>query len=111
MVQLPGDWLRPPEGRSAAERVALLGVPVGIGASRHGAVLGPGALRAAGLRERLENLGFDIEDHGDMSPPDPLAVDRPAPPNARHYHEIQGWTRALSACAYGLVCSGASSIG
>ena len=46
--------------------VALLGVPIEIGASQRGTLMGPDALRTAGIGRVLEQLGFDVEDHGNL---------------------------------------------
>ena len=87
--------------------VALLGVPIEVGASQKGALMGPAALRTAGLAVLLESLGFTVEDHGDLLPRDLEFIDGPVPPNTKHYREIQGWIRATSARAYAMARSGA----
>ncbi|WP_414644551.1 arginase [Bradyrhizobium sp.] len=89
------------------KRIALLGVPVEVGASQRGTLMGPAALRTAGLGSLLENLGFTIEDHGDISALDLVPADDIPPQNARHYREIQSWIRVVSARAYALAGSGA----
>jgi arginase len=87
--------------------IAVLGAPIDIGASQRGTVMGPAALRTAGLLNLLGGLGLKVKDHGDLSIADtPELADVP-PKNARHYREIQRWTRALSAQAYELARSGA----
>src|SRR5882757_23534 len=93
--------------RQTGKRIALLGVPVEVGASQPGALMGPAALRTAGLGPRLENLGFAVEDHGDISAQDLVYEDDDPPLNTKHYREIGAWVRALSARAYRLAHSGA----
>jgi arginase len=93
--------------RQAGRRIALLGVPVEVGASQRGALMGPAALRTAGLGPLLENLGFSVEDHGDISALELDCADDAPPQNARHYREIGAWIRAVSARAYTLARSGA----
>src|SRR6201991_2317254 len=89
-----------------ARRIALLGVPIDMGASQRGTLMGPAALRTAGLSAVLERLGFAVTDHGDESVAElPDAGDRP-PDNANHYREIQRWSRALSRRAYEIARSG-----
>ena len=58
-------------------RIALLGVPIEIGAAQAGTLMGPDALRTAGIARLLEQLEFSVEDHGNLARP---AVDsgRPA---------------------------------
>lgn len=90
-----------------SNRIALLGAPVEVGASQRGTLMGPAALRTAGLGSLLQELGFAVEDHGDMTPLDGHpAMDTP-PENAKHYRDIQRWIEALSARAYDLARSGA----
>jgi arginase len=48
-------------------RIALLGAPIEIGASQRGTLMGPAALRTAGLSTVLDALGFEVEDHGDIA--------------------------------------------
>lgn len=49
--------------------VEIIGAPVDAGASRRGARLGPQAIRAAGLVERIEALGYRVRDTGDVAVP------------------------------------------
>src|ERR1700712_4243092 len=93
--------------RQAGKRIALLGVPVEVGASQPGALMGPAALRTAGLGPLLQNLGLSVEDHGDISPLDLVRAEDSAPPNTRQYREIGAWARAVSPRAYALAGSGA----
>lgn len=92
---------------NATKRIAVLGAPVDIGASQRGTLMGPAALRTAGLLTLLEGLGFEVKDYGDLSIDDVAALADPPPENARHYREIQRWTRALNTRAYRLARSGA----
>jgi arginase len=46
--------------------VALLGAPLDLGQSRRGVDMGPSAIRYAGLSERLERMGLQIDDLGDV---------------------------------------------
>ena len=91
-------------------RIALLGAPIDIGASQRGTLMGPAALRTAGLVTMLDGLGLEVEDHGDLSIGDVADLADAPPDNARHYREIQRWTRTLSARAYELARSGAIPI-
>lgn len=51
------------------ERVAILGVPMDLGAGRRGVDMGPSALRYGRLAEELEALGLLVEDLGDVRVP------------------------------------------
>jgi arginase len=91
-------------------RIALLGAPIDMGASQRGTLMGPAALRTAGLATLLESLEFDVDDYGDLSVAgiaDP--TDKP-PANANHYREIQRWIRLLSHRAYDVARTGAVPI-
>jgi arginase len=94
-------------GQEERRTIALLGAPVEVGASQRGTLMGPAALRTAGLAALLESLGFDVEDHGDLSAADLLLTDEAPPANTKHYREISAWIRALSARAYRLAHDGA----
>ena len=100
----------PTNAPASQGRIALLGAPIEVGASRRGALMGPAGLRTAGLVGVLESLGYAVEDHGDILPRDLAPVGGPAPENARFYNEIAAWMRALSARAYALARTGATPI-
>jgi arginase len=91
-------------------RIAVLGAPIDIGASQRGTLMGPAALRTAGLLTVLDGLGFEVKDHGDLSISEMADLADAPPDNARHYREIQRWTRALSTRGYELARSGAIPI-
>src|ERR1700753_3343543 len=86
--------------------IALLGVPIEIGAGQAGTLMGPAALRTAGIARGLEPLGHAIEDHGDM--PSPPITAAPAPPSKpKYYDELNAWVRELSERAFSIARSGA----
>lgn len=91
-------------------RIALLGAPIDMGASQRGTLMGPAALRTAGLATLLDSLGFDVDEYGDLSVAEIADLtDRP-PDKANHYREIQRWTRALSSRGYEIAKTGAIPI-
>lgn len=47
-------------------RIRVLGVPLDMGASRRGVDMGPSAMRVAGLEARLEALGHEVSDGGNV---------------------------------------------
>ena len=49
--------------------ISLLGVPLDLGAARRGVEMGPSAVRLAQLAARLEQLGHDVTDTGDVAVP------------------------------------------
>jgi arginase len=47
-------------------RVAIIGAALDLGAGRRGVDMGPSAIRYAGLSERLERAGLEVEDRGNV---------------------------------------------
>jgi len=47
-------------------KIRVIGVPLDMGASRRGVDMGPSAMRVAGLETRLEALGHQVEDGGNI---------------------------------------------
>src|SRR5438045_8928720 len=99
----------PESGDSRTPRIALLGIPIEIGASQAGTLMGPAALRTAGIGRILDQLGFGVEDHGDMATPGIAAPDRPAPANTKYHDEIGAWLRVLSKRAWAVAVVGANA--
>ena len=91
-------------------RIALLGIPLDMGASQRGTLMGPAALRTAGIKPVLESLGINVLDHGDISIAQVVPATDPIPAKANNYRDIQAWIRALSPRAYDLAKSGAIPI-
>jgi arginase len=50
-----------------AQKIRIIGVPMDLGQSRRGVDMGPSALRVAGLQARIEQLGLQVEDIGNIS--------------------------------------------
>jgi len=68
-------------------RIKVIGVPLDLGASRRGVDMGPSAVRVAGLEARLEALGHEVRDGGNIS----VAIAETkhlGEPNARYLKEI-----------------------
>lgn len=49
--------------------VRIIGVPMDLGQAHRGVDLGPGALRYAGLLDRLQSLGYQVDDIGNLAVP------------------------------------------
>jgi arginase len=47
-------------------KVSILGAPLDLGAARRGVDMGPSAIRYAGVAERLQSLGIDVVDCGNV---------------------------------------------
>lgn len=67
--------------------VRLVGVPMDLGAGRRGVDMGPSAIRIAGVAAGLRQLGFRVEDDGDVGVPAPETRD-PGSANARYLDPI-----------------------
>jgi arginase len=48
------------------KNISIIGVPMDLGQMRRGVDMGPSAIRYAGVVERLENLGYEMKDLGDI---------------------------------------------
>jgi arginase len=48
------------------QKVSIIGVPMDLGADRRGVDMGPSALRYADLNEKLQELGYEVRDFGDL---------------------------------------------
>lgn len=83
--------------------IALLGVPVQDGTHEKGCLMGPDALRTAGLVETLCGLGYVCEDHGNLAPS--LLAEQDATSSsiaglAINHDRIADWTQRLAEKAY-----------
>ncbi len=47
-------------------QIDIIGVPIDLGADRRGVDMGPSAIRYAHLRQKLEALGYTVEDQGNI---------------------------------------------
>jgi arginase len=81
--------------RKRPATVAVLGVPLDLGAGRRGVDMGPSAMRVAGLNARLEALGYRVEDLGNVAVEQPESS-KVGPHNARYLKPIAATCRALA---------------
>lgn len=73
--------------------ISLIGAPTDVGAGHRGALMGPDAIRIAGLAEALVARGVDVVDRGNLEGPrNPWTgpVD-----GYRHLQEVVDWNRAV----------------
>ncbi|WP_448545427.1 arginase [Roseiflexus sp.] len=77
--------------------IAIIGVPLDLGAGRRGVDMGPSAIRYAGLRERIAALGYRVRDLGNLAVP---LAEQIEPPDAdeplRYLQPIAGVVRDLA---------------
>ena len=75
--------------------IALIGVPLDLGAGRRGVDMGPSAIRYANITEKLTGLGYTVYDAGDISVQ--RDTSRHSPDTRLHYlEEIERVNRELS---------------
>ncbi len=73
----------------------LIGAPVDAGQRRPGCLMGPAALRVAGIAAAIRDLGHAVEDRGDLAmTPQPGTCPNPA---VHSLPEVLGWTAAIRA--------------
>lgn len=78
--------------------IEIIGAPISEGGGHAGTALGPAALRATGLEKRLNALGYEVHDKGDVSPK--LSDSLKGNSSIRNFDKITGWARALSDSTY-----------
>lgn len=83
----------------ASTKCIVLGVPVQDGAGRLGCDMGPSAFRTAGLVTELHNLGYAVEDRGNIAPA-PLRELRHPNGAIKALPETVAWTEAIIEAAY-----------
>ncbi len=69
------------------KHIRIIGVPLDLGQSRRGVDMGPSAMRVAGLESKLEALGYDVEDVGNVDVA-MAETELPGDPNAKYLKEI-----------------------
>jgi arginase len=87
------------------KKIALIGAPSSAAAFSAGSEKAPAALRAAGLSEKLQAIGYEVVDYGDCAPR--LFADDEEHRRARNLPEIVGGLNDLKARAELAVKSGA----
>lgn len=76
-------------------KATIIGVLMDLGADRRGVDMGPSAVRVADLNERLEALGLEVADAGNISVRNPEMMSI-ADANARYLHEIAAACQTLA---------------
>lgn len=74
--------------------ISLIGAPTQAGTYRKGCLMGPDALRTAGLGESLGDLGHTVARDVTLAP-EPVAIDDGPHAPAHHVGETAGWIRAI----------------
>jgi arginase len=78
-----------------AQKLRIIGIPMDLGQSRRGVDMGPSALRVAGLQSRIKQLGWQVEDIGNI--PVKQAEEQPyGEKRAKYLHEIAETCKGLA---------------
>lgn len=72
--------------------ISLLGIPLEAGNSVAGTLMGPAALRTAGIAAMLATLGHDVTDFGDVTPSEAGPADLPG---CRNAGLVGAWVEAI----------------
>jgi arginase len=76
--------------------ITLIGAPVDSGKRRRGCLMGPDAMRTAGLEQAITGLGHSVTDIGNLTP---APADIPEDGKSHALAETVGWTQTLMQAA------------
>ncbi len=85
--------------------VTLIGVPLDLGAGRRGVDMGPSAFRVAEIERKIRDLGYGVEDAGDLPVRIPETQD-PGDPRAKYLKEIKEVCETLRDKVGGVLAEG-----
>jgi arginase len=85
--------------------VAVIGAGLDLGQSRRGVDMGPSAIRYAELNARLQEIGLDVDDWGDVEAPVPETTDEGSA-NARYLGPIKVTSGRVAALVSDAVSKG-----
>src|SRR5215475_4900733 len=68
--------------------VHFIGAPLDLGAGRRGVDMGPSAFRVADIEGKVRELGYEVEDHGDLRVSIP-ETQSPGDPHLKYLKEIK----------------------
>jgi arginase len=78
------------------KKISIIGAPLDFGAGRRGVDMGPSAIRVANLQGRLRELGYEVEDLGNIEAP-PQESLQPGNPKAKYLDQIAATCKKLTA--------------
>jgi arginase len=87
-------------------RIAVIGAALDLGQDRRGVDMGPSAIRYAGLQARLDELGFDVSDQGNLVAADMAGLAQ-GDARAKYLEPILGYCRAMADAVAETVAAGA----
>lgn len=68
--------------------ITIIGMPMDLGQGRRGVDMGPSAIRYASAQSLLEQLGYEVEDIGDLPVPSPESI-KVGDPKLKYLSEIR----------------------
>lgn len=92
--------------RTQTSVLSVIGAPIEDGAGVPGTIMGPAALRTAGLIRTLRDLGYEVDDRGDLRLPDGTPQPVSIAGSLRNLASVAGWSRLLCRETYTAVKSG-----
>jgi arginase len=94
------------------KEVCIVGVPMDLGQGRRGVDMGPFALRYAGIKGRLEALGYRVTDLGNLDVPGPEQDEHAHEEGGlRHLETVARVNRKLAECCARVAREGAIPLG
>ena len=91
------------------KQIEIIGVPLDLGQQRRGVDMGPSALRAAGLQAKLEALGYQVTDRGNVAVAVAETKDR-GDKRARFLAEIAKSAEITAKCVQEALAHGATPV-
>ncbi|HTV10049.1 MAG TPA: arginase [Candidatus Aquilonibacter sp.] len=91
------------------KQIEIIGVPLDLGQQRRGVDMGPSALRVAGLQAKLEELGYQVTDRGNVAVAVAETKHR-GDERARFLAEIAHSAELTAACVQEALAHGATPI-
>jgi arginase len=80
---------------AASGKLAVIGAPLDLGQGRRGVDMGPSAVRVAGLDRRLGDLGYEVNDLGNVAVAQAESLPDVGPSEAKYLPEIAASCRRL----------------
>jgi arginase len=78
------------------KNISIVGVPMDLGQMRRGVDMGPSAIRYAGVMERLERLGYEINDLGNIEIAQPERIHNDPETNLRNLKAVAEGSETLA---------------
>jgi len=95
----PGSLTHSGTQAQPTRHIHVLGVPLDLGASRRGVDMGPSAMRVAGMDSRLEALGHQVTDGGNIR----VEIAETQVPGSRNAHYLDEITETCTRTAEAVV--------